>query len=155
MGVWEGFCCSAPQYGRAEDTHRNTRTHTHTRTYTRILHLPFSDLPFKKCPNCIVRFGCDSGTDSNHAMPTARETSTGGAEEKHTHTQRNTHTQERTREWCTYPLATYPLKSARISRSLHFAVVARFCKSRPQLKALETTTATKQHKISCNSCGDC
>ena len=29
-----------------------------------------------------------------------------------THTQE--HTQERTRECCTYPLATYPLKSARL-----------------------------------------
>ena len=29
------------------------------------------------------------------------------------HTQEHTHTEERTRECCTYPLATYPLKSAR------------------------------------------
>ena len=35
----------------------------------------------------------------------------GGVEEGHTHTQE--YTQERTRECCTYPLATYPLKSAR------------------------------------------
>ena len=32
----------------------------------------------------------------------------------HTHTGTHTHTQERTRECCTYPLATYPLKSARL-----------------------------------------
>ena len=32
----------------------------------------------------------------------------------HTHTHTQEHTQERTRECCTYPLATYPLKSARI-----------------------------------------
>ena len=33
-------------------THRNTHTHTHTHTgtYTQMLHLPFSDLPLKKCP---------------------------------------------------------------------------------------------------------
>ena len=31
-------------------THRNTHTHTHTGTCTRMLHLLFSDLPFKKCP---------------------------------------------------------------------------------------------------------
>ena len=29
------------------------------------------------------------------------------------------HTQERTRECCTYPLATYPLKSARIKDHPH------------------------------------
>ena len=41
----------------------------------------------------------------------------GGGEEGHTHTHTHTHTQEhtqeRTRECCTYPFATYPLKSAR------------------------------------------
>ena len=33
-------------------THTHTHTHTeeHTGTYTRMLHLPFSDLPLKKCP---------------------------------------------------------------------------------------------------------
>ena len=42
--------------GRAEGhthtqtgTHTHTHTHTHTGTYTRMLHLPFSDLPLKKC----------------------------------------------------------------------------------------------------------
>ena len=39
-----------------------------------------------------------------------------GREKGHTHTHRNTHTQERTRECCTYPLATYSLKSARTLR---------------------------------------
>ena len=34
----------------------------------------------------------------------------GGGEEGHT----QEHAQERTRECCTYPLATYPLKSARL-----------------------------------------
>ena len=52
-GWGRGFCCSLPQYGRGKggerrDTHRNT--HTHTGTYTRMLHLPFSDLPLEKCP---------------------------------------------------------------------------------------------------------
>ena len=52
-GCWGGFWCSAPQYGRGlggdrRDTHRNT--HTHTGTYTRMLHLPFSDLPLKTSP---------------------------------------------------------------------------------------------------------
>ena len=36
-----------------------------------------------------------------------------GGHEGHTHTHTQEHTQERTRECCTYPLATYPLKSAR------------------------------------------
>ena len=65
------FYCSAPQYGRGyggdmRDTHTQRNTHrgthteehtqrnahrgTHTGTYTRMLHLPFSDLPLKKCP---------------------------------------------------------------------------------------------------------
>ena len=39
--VWTG------SGGERRDTHRNT----HTGTYTRMLHLPFSDLPLKKCPN--------------------------------------------------------------------------------------------------------
>ena len=42
--------------------------------------------------------------------PTAWAASWGG-DEGHTHT--GTHTQERTRKCCTYPLATYPLKTAR------------------------------------------
>ena len=37
----------------------------------------------------------------------------GGRGGTHTGTHTHTHTQERTRECCTYPLATYPLKSAR------------------------------------------
>ena len=40
----------------AEEGHTHTHTHTHTEethtgTYTRMLHLPFSDLPLKKCKN--------------------------------------------------------------------------------------------------------
>ena len=35
--------------GERRDTHTHTQTHTHTGTYTRMLHLPFSDLPLKKC----------------------------------------------------------------------------------------------------------
>ena len=62
-----------------------------------------------------------------------------GGEEGHTHTHTHTqeHTQERTRECCTYPLATYPLKSARFmgmgvvpAPSKHFLVgvpYIRFC----------------------------
>ena len=42
--------------GRAEGhththTHTHSNTHTQTGTYTRMLHLPFSNLPLKKCPN--------------------------------------------------------------------------------------------------------
>ena len=49
--VWGEFCCSAPQYGRGHGGGRGgTHTGTHTGTYTRMLHLPFSDLPLKKCP---------------------------------------------------------------------------------------------------------
>ena len=36
-----------------------------------------------------------------------------GRAEGHTQEHTHTHTQERTGECCTYPLATYPLKSAR------------------------------------------
>ena len=36
-----------------------------------------------------------------------------GGEKGHTHTHTQEHKQERTRKCCTYPLATYPLKSAR------------------------------------------
>ena len=50
MGVRGGICCSAPQYGRGRGERRDTHTGTHTGTYTRMLHLPFSDLPLKKCP---------------------------------------------------------------------------------------------------------
>ena len=51
--VWGEFCCSAPQYGRGhggETRDTQEHTHTHTGTYTQMLHLPFSDLPLKKCP---------------------------------------------------------------------------------------------------------
>ena len=50
--------------------------------------------------------GGDSAVQS-HTMGGVR----GERRDTHTHTQE--HTQERTRECCTYPLATYPLKSAR------------------------------------------
>ena len=55
-GVGGGFCCLAPQYGRGVGgrggtlTGTLTGTHTHRGTYTRMLHLPFSDLPLKRCP---------------------------------------------------------------------------------------------------------
>ena len=68
MGVRGGFCCSVPQYGGVgggggrggthTHTHTHTHTGTHTGTHTQMLHLPFSDLPLKKCPN---RGGCNSG----------------------------------------------------------------------------------------------
>ena len=48
--MWGGFCCSAPQYGRGGGGRGGTHTGTRTGTYTRMLHLPFSDLPLKKCP---------------------------------------------------------------------------------------------------------
>ena len=35
-----------------------------------------------------------------------------------THTGTHTHTQERTRECCTYPLATYPLKSEELKKAV-------------------------------------
>ena len=38
----------------------------------------------------------------------------GGGETRGTHRNTHTHREERTRKCCTYPLATYPLKSARI-----------------------------------------
>ena len=40
-----------------EEAHTHTHTHTGTRTgtYTRMLHLPFSDLPLKKCPKKTLR----------------------------------------------------------------------------------------------------
>ena len=47
-----GFCCSTPQYRRGQgerrDKHTGTHTHTHTGTYTRMMHLLFCDLPFKR-----------------------------------------------------------------------------------------------------------
>ena len=36
--------------GEEGHTHTHTHTGTHTGTYTRMLHLPFSDLPLKMCP---------------------------------------------------------------------------------------------------------
>ena len=45
------ICCSVPQYGRVRGESGGTHTGTCTGTYTRMLHLPFSDLPLKKCPN--------------------------------------------------------------------------------------------------------
>ena len=46
-GCGGGFCCSVPQYGRGKGGRGGTHTGTHTGTYTRMLHLPFSDLPLK------------------------------------------------------------------------------------------------------------
>ena len=43
-----------------------------------------------------------------------RDTYTHTHRNTHTHTHTQEHTQKRTRECCTYPLATYPLKSARL-----------------------------------------
>ena len=51
MGVGGGgFCCSVPPYGRGQGESGGTHTGQHTGTYMRMLHLPFSDLPLKKCP---------------------------------------------------------------------------------------------------------
>ena len=47
----------AGQEGERRDTHTHTHTHTHTGehtgTGTRMLHIPFIDLPLKKCPNLV------------------------------------------------------------------------------------------------------
>ena len=73
LGCGGAFCCSVPQYGRGQGESGGTHTHTHTLTRTRtrtrtrnahththrnttgthmrMLHLPFSDPPLKKCPN--------------------------------------------------------------------------------------------------------
>ena len=82
-----GFCCSAPQYGRGyggdmRDTHRNT--HTHTGTYTRMLHLPFSDLPLKKCPtqasvNLVCARGLGVLLGAEAAKPRCSRSSGGGS----------------------------------------------------------------------------
>ena len=63
VGVWG---CSAPQYGRGRGVERRD-THTHTGTYTRMLHLPFSDLPLKKCP--IVPLESTAGNPQGHLKP--------------------------------------------------------------------------------------
>ena len=50
-GCGERFCCSVPQYGRGQGESGGAhtgKTHTHTGTYTRMLHLPFSDLPLSQ-----------------------------------------------------------------------------------------------------------
>ena len=60
-----GDCCSAPQYGWGRGggrggTHTHTHTHTqeHTGTHTRMLHLPFSDLPSRAAKQgCFKRGG--------------------------------------------------------------------------------------------------
>ena len=49
-GEGGGFCCSAPQYGRGRGGRGGTHTGTRTETHTRMLHLPFSDLPLKSAP---------------------------------------------------------------------------------------------------------
>ena len=85
LGVWEGILLFSPTVwagsgGERRDTHthRNTQehteehtgthrgththtgehTHTHRGTYTQMLHLPFSDLPLKKCPPNEARICC-------------------------------------------------------------------------------------------------
>ena len=51
-GVWGDSAVQPHSAGRGlEEGHTHTQEHTHTHrgTYTRMLHLPFSDLPLKKC----------------------------------------------------------------------------------------------------------
>ena len=59
----------------------------------------------------LVRFGSVTVWGWNGSSCSGFWAVSGGVEEGHT--QEHTHTQERTRKCCTYPLATYPLKSAR------------------------------------------
>ena len=51
MGVCGGILLFSPTvWAGSGGERRDTRTGTRTGTYTRMLHLPFSDLPLKKCP---------------------------------------------------------------------------------------------------------
>ena len=55
-------------------THTQEHTHTHRGTYTRMLHLPFSDLPLKKCPSiaCILSPSTqktNNGEGDSHRKP--------------------------------------------------------------------------------------
>ena len=60
-----------------------------------------------------VKWGCGGASAVQpHSMGGVR-----GGEEGHT----QEHAQERRRECCTYPLATYPLKSARILSTFRFS----------------------------------
>ena len=79
--------CSAPQYGRGSGGRGGIHTHTHTHTHTHIYIYTHTHIHTQR------------GTHTHR--------------EKHTHT----HTEERTRECCTYPLATYPVKKCRNSKS--------------------------------------
>ena len=45
--VWGGILLSM---GGVREGRGGTHTGTHTGTYTQMLHLPFSNLPLKKCP---------------------------------------------------------------------------------------------------------
>ena len=69
-----------------------------------------------------VYYGCGGNSAvQSHSMGGVM----GGRGEGHTHTRTHTHThrnthRKRTREWCTYPLATYPLKSAQKVLEPHF-----------------------------------
>ena len=51
-GCGGGILLSSPTvwWGQGEGGGTHTGTHTHTGTYTQMFHLPFSDLPLKKCP---------------------------------------------------------------------------------------------------------
>ena len=51
VGVWGGILRFSPTvWAGSGGERRDTHTGTHTGTYTQMLHLPFSDLPLKKCP---------------------------------------------------------------------------------------------------------
>ena len=55
VGVWGAILLFSPTMwagqGGGEEGHTQEHTHTHTGTYTRMLHLPFSNLPLQRCPN--------------------------------------------------------------------------------------------------------
>ena len=66
--------------GGRRGTHTGTHTHTdtHRGTYKQMLHLPFSDLPFKKCPISVFQYslagrdGSGSGFGSWKTVPAVR-----------------------------------------------------------------------------------
>ena len=78
------------------------------RCENRVVFLRSSDA---KC----LRFGCGNGGEGScrgaGGDSAVQPHNVGGVRGEEGHTQE--HTQEHTREFCTYPLATYPLKSAR------------------------------------------
>ena len=61
--VWAGSGGEGRDTHTHTHTHTNTHTHTHWNTHTHrnvhanVLHLPFSDLPLKKCPNVASIWG--------------------------------------------------------------------------------------------------